>query len=802
MRRDALCVLALCGFQIAQAADPSDWSIRKTATGPFFRGQQSGTFTLLVSKVGDTLTNERIVVTDGLPPGLLPTAVSGGGWTCAISASLVSCERLDSEPLTGDYPPIVIRVRVANDSPSQINNVAEVQGPGDAFPANNRGFVPVVVGPGVDLRLTKTHAGDFIAGGTGSFQLAVTNGGGFVSAGPITVTDSLPAGLSPVSASGAGWTCALAGPLVTCMRSDPLAAGASFPSILLTAAVSGTAAPQLTNIASVNGGGDTVASNNGATDLVRVVVPPSGQSPAISAITNAASYNTPGQPDYGVAPGSLFAIFGERLGPGPVSATANIGGAAREVRIVGASRNQVTALLPSSTPMGDGTLTLRIDGRMSSPFPLRVRKSSVGLFTRNSGGTGPAILQFVSGSAVELNDLLHPAAPGAIAILWGTGLGAAIGDETSGPVPGDLGLNAEVYVGGRVVPTLYAGRSGCCAGVDQIQFAIPADVQGCYVPVAVRVGQAVSNFGTISVAVPGTRCTDAGGLTAADLDRVERGQPIGRGYISLSRNTVGTGNIDAGTAQFGFYRAEEFLNAAPLLAVPPPGSCISGQSASATAPVGLDAGTLTAAGAFGASNIPRDAQNRYFGSLGNSAFLNPGPASVNNGAGGPGIGPFQQQLTLPQPVVWQLYEQTGDNGQPIVQPLVVDRNRALRVRWTGGNDAAEYAVISGFKNSVSLAENSRGIASEAWFVCTERASAGTFEVPPHVLQRLPGTVVENGALLPVTPGSPNGNPATETAYLSVGMIRQPALGRFQAAGLDSGNFVYVIGGRRADINYK
>ena len=58
-----------------------------------------------------------------------------------------------------------------------------------------------------DLSVTKAHAGQLVAGGTGTWTIDVANHGPSVAQGPITVTDTLPAGTSFVSATGTGWTC-------------------------------------------------------------------------------------------------------------------------------------------------------------------------------------------------------------------------------------------------------------------------------------------------------------------------------------------------------------------------------------------------------------------------------------------------------------------------------------------------------------------------------------------------------------------------------------------------------------------
>ena len=124
---------------------------------------------------------------------------------------------------------------------------------------------------GPDLTIGKTHIGNFSASQPdATFTLQVSNTGGAPTVGTVTVTDALPASLTPVSASGAGWTCLITGNAATCSRSDALVAGASYPSITLVAVVSATPPAAITNTATVSGGGDTNLANNTALDIANV----------------------------------------------------------------------------------------------------------------------------------------------------------------------------------------------------------------------------------------------------------------------------------------------------------------------------------------------------------------------------------------------------------------------------------------------------------------------------------------------------------------------------------------------------
>jgi len=64
-------------------------------------------------------------------------------------------------------------------------------------------------------------------------------------------------------------------------------------------------------------------------------------------------------------------------------------------------------------------------------------------------------------------------------------------------------LTPTVYVGGVEVEPTYYGRSPCCSRLDQIQFRVPSNVTGSNVPVAVQIGNVVSNFTSVAIASEG-----------------------------------------------------------------------------------------------------------------------------------------------------------------------------------------------------------------------------------------------------------------------------------------------------------
>ena len=89
--------------------------------------------------------------------------------------------------------------------------------------------------PAVDLGVTMSHTGTFVSGGTGTYTITVSNAAGIEREdNTVTVTDTLPAGLTYNSATGTGWSCSAAGQVVTCThRAD------AQPRRLVSAAVAG-----------------------------------------------------------------------------------------------------------------------------------------------------------------------------------------------------------------------------------------------------------------------------------------------------------------------------------------------------------------------------------------------------------------------------------------------------------------------------------------------------------------------------------------------------------------------------------
>ena len=171
----------------------------------------------------------------------------------------------------------------ANNVATELYNTNQAAGGRDQFGAGNKFIVPTIAngkvyagttsGVGVfgllggnptpALSIAKTHVGNFTQGQqAATYTVTVSNAAGAApTSGSVTVTDTLPSGLTLSSMTGTGWSCTSN----TCTRSDALNAGASYPVVTVTVNVgAGASSPQVNSV-SVSGGGSTSASATSST---------------------------------------------------------------------------------------------------------------------------------------------------------------------------------------------------------------------------------------------------------------------------------------------------------------------------------------------------------------------------------------------------------------------------------------------------------------------------------------------------------------------------------------------------------
>jgi uncharacterized repeat protein (TIGR01451 family) len=112
-----------------------------------------------------------------------------------------------------------------------------------------------------DLAITMSHDGDFTVADQRTYILTITNTGLTPTAGPITVTDTLPPGITYLFAVGDGWSCSVSDEIVNCTNPGPVNPMAS-STITLTVCVEPQAWPGVTNLATLANASDLNLANN------------------------------------------------------------------------------------------------------------------------------------------------------------------------------------------------------------------------------------------------------------------------------------------------------------------------------------------------------------------------------------------------------------------------------------------------------------------------------------------------------------------------------------------------------------
>lgn len=183
-------------------------------------------------------------------------------------------ERLDqSAPLVANTVGTTLQMSTAARAAAGATGAAQATATGDTD--YGIGHIMALQPSLIDPSLAMSRAAALSPGGAGSYALNVSNIGLNAEPGPLTVIDTLPAGLTYTSSSGSGWACTAAGQTVTCVRNGALAAGAAAPTLTINFNVSASASGTLTNSATVSGtGGDGNTANNTATDSYPIPTAP------------------------------------------------------------------------------------------------------------------------------------------------------------------------------------------------------------------------------------------------------------------------------------------------------------------------------------------------------------------------------------------------------------------------------------------------------------------------------------------------------------------------------------------------
>jgi uncharacterized protein (TIGR03437 family) len=493
--------------------------------------------------------------------------------------------------------------------------------------------------------------------------------------------------------------------------------------------------------------------------------------PSITQLQNNYSYILPGQPNYGIAPGSLFVIVGTGLSadnppvlqstapPGlqttlnQTSVSVTVNGTTTTPALYYTSATQLAAVLPSSTPVGNGTVTVTYNGQTSPGATIRVVPSAVGLDTLYGTGNGLAVATDNNGNVFGFT---NSAAPDQTITLWGSGIGGdpADDDRTYPQTQDNLtNVQTQVLIGGISANITYRGRSQY-PGLDQYDVEIPNNVTpGCFVSVVVQTGSVVSNTVTLPVSPNGGQCSDpVTGLSGSQIQALAS-KPGGAVNVMAAVVSVGTGPGSslalAATISTGYFgQGYGYVSEGSCVILPPEQGPLTNYIQAA-----LDAGTIQVSGPTGQISLG-SGPGLY---QGHQANVPPGGNFTLSGSGGKDVGSFQVSLNVPAPTL------TVTNQSALAS---VTRAQGATVTWSGG-----------FPNGAIHLQGSAG-APAVKFFCYAPTSAGQLTIPPSILLAVPPgsgsisvvnvtapqTISASGLDLGLAVGADNNGPKIDTTF--------------------------------------
>ncbi|MEO8126104.1 MAG: hypothetical protein ABI822_03375, partial [Bryobacteraceae bacterium] len=154
-------------------------------------------------------------------------------------------------------------------------------------------------------------------------------------------------------------------------------------------------------------------------------------------VNAAATLTPPGLPSGSIARGSLFTVYGSRMGPATgvsastyplLSALSDVsmkitqGSVSVDAIPVYVRADQINAIMPSNAPLGTASMVITYNRISGPPSPVQIVNSSVGIFS-TAGGMGPGVfLNFVSQDNQPVNSPLVSAKRSQVITLYATGL--------------------------------------------------------------------------------------------------------------------------------------------------------------------------------------------------------------------------------------------------------------------------------------------------------------------------------------------------------------------------------------------
>ncbi len=249
-------------IQDTTATQAADLALTATPSLANVTAGQAYSYALQASNNGPDAADGSQRISFTVPVGASITAApSGTGWVCTpatgypLSSGSISCTRTGT--LANGATTSILTVPAVSNVNGTVTAafaIAGIKPDTSAMPdgdlSNNTATADVTSAAGADVSITKTRASANVAQG-GNVVYTLTprlNGGQSLVGQQVTVTDTLGAGLTYVSAEGTGWACDAT---ITCVRTEYT--GANFSNMpVITVTATATATGVLNNTASIS----------------------------------------------------------------------------------------------------------------------------------------------------------------------------------------------------------------------------------------------------------------------------------------------------------------------------------------------------------------------------------------------------------------------------------------------------------------------------------------------------------------------------------------------------------------------
>ncbi|MFZ0014486.1 MAG: DUF11 domain-containing protein [Acidimicrobiia bacterium] len=256
--------------ETTQVVTVADLSIGKEdAIDPVMTGGQI-VYTLTYENLGPSDTT-GVQVVDTLPASVDFVSATPDQGSCGEAAGTVTCDL--GALSVGDSGQIIIVVDVPSDAPEgTISNTATISSDGDdPEPGNDSAVETTTVGAAADLSVTKVGTPDPVTAGDDLTYTITYSNAGPSFAIDVVVTDTLPTGVTYVSATPDSGTCAEAGGVVTCQIGN-LAPGSGGSTQIVVTVPSDAPSVSMTNDVTVSSSTpDPTPGNNAAVAAVEVL---------------------------------------------------------------------------------------------------------------------------------------------------------------------------------------------------------------------------------------------------------------------------------------------------------------------------------------------------------------------------------------------------------------------------------------------------------------------------------------------------------------------------------------------------